>query len=48
MQVQLHDIAAYVSAYHVADGLIERFEALVIRSFANDLLNVRMKSLEDK
>jgi hypothetical protein len=48
VQVKLHDIAAYVSAYHVADGLIDRFEALVIRSFANDLLNMRMESLGDK
>ncbi|MCR0980861.1 hypothetical protein [Roseomonas populi] len=42
--VALHDIASYVSAYQVPDGLIGKLEALIVRSFANDLLNVRMEN----
>ena len=42
--VPLHDLAAYLSAYHVADGLIGELESLLIRGFANDLLNVRMEN----
>ncbi|WP_157476694.1 hypothetical protein [Lysobacter sp. Root690] len=41
--VPLHDIAAYFSAYEVPDRLIGKFEALIVRAFANDLLNVRME-----
>lgn len=41
--VPLHDLAAYISAYHVSDELIGELESLLIRSFANDLLNVRME-----
>jgi hypothetical protein len=43
--VALHDIAHYMSAYEVAEGLIGKFEALIVRTFANDLLNVRMETL---
>jgi hypothetical protein len=43
--VALHEIARYVSAYQVPTDLIGKFEALLIRSFANDLLNVRMEKL---
>ena len=43
--VPLHDIAHYLSAYHVADGLIGNVESLLIRGFANDLLNVKMENL---
>ncbi|MCB1087366.1 MAG: hypothetical protein KDM63_10000, partial [Verrucomicrobiae bacterium] len=42
-QVPLWEIARYFSAYEVADGLIEDVEALLVRSFANDLLNKRME-----
>jgi hypothetical protein len=42
--VPLHDLAAYLSAYHVVDGLIGELESLLIRAFANDLLNVRMEN----
>ncbi len=42
--VALHQIASYVSAYEVSDGLIGKFESLIVRSFANDLLNVRMEN----
>ena len=41
--VALHEIARYVTAYEVSTGLISKFEALIVRSFANDLLNVRME-----
>lgn len=42
--VPLHDLAAYLSAYHVAEGLMAELELLLIRGFANDLLNVRMEN----
>jgi len=41
--VPLHDLAAYFSAYYVADRMINVLEAMLIRSFANDLLNSRME-----
>lgn len=43
--VALHHIASYASAYEVPNGLIGKFEALIVRSFANDLLNVRMETI---
>jgi len=43
--VVLHEIASYMSAYAVADELINKLEALIVRAFANDLLNVRMPTL---
>ena len=42
--VNLDQIATYFSAYEVAYGLIGKFESLVVRAFANDLLNVRMET----
>lgn len=42
-QLRLNDIAAYVSAYEVDDPMINDLEALLVRGFANDLLNVRME-----
>lgn len=41
--VPLHELARYFSAYHVADGMVNDLEAMLIRSFANDLLNTRME-----
>ncbi len=41
--LKLHELAAFVSAYKVADAAIGVFEAVLVRSFANDLLNVRME-----
>lgn len=41
--IALHDVASYCSAYEVPDQLIGKFEALIVRAFANDLLNVRME-----
>lgn len=42
-QVPLWDLAVYFSAYDAADGMIEDVEALLVRSFANNLLNIRME-----
>lgn len=43
--VKLHDLATYFSAYEVEPPeLIGMFEALIIRAFANDLLNVKMEN----
>ena len=44
VNVRLHELAAYVSAYDVADGMIGDLESLLIRAFANDLLNKRMEN----
>lgn len=41
--VKLYDMAEYVSAYEVAVGLIDTIESILIRSFPNDLLNVKME-----
>jgi hypothetical protein len=41
--VPLHELASYFSAYDVTDSMIEDLEALLVRSFANDLLNIRME-----
>jgi hypothetical protein len=43
-EVPLWDIACYLSAYSVPPTLIGKLEALIVRSFANDLLNVRMEA----
>lgn len=43
-KVPLSDLAFYVSAYEVEDGMIDDLEAFLIRSFPNDLLNVRMEN----
>lgn len=41
--VPLHELACYFSAYDVSDGMINDLEAMLVRSFANDLLNKRME-----
>ena len=41
--VPLHEMASYVSAYRVVDEMVDSVEAMLVRSFANDLLNVRME-----
>jgi hypothetical protein len=41
--VPLHELASYFSAYRVSDGMIDELEALLVRSFANDLLNKKME-----
>ena len=37
-------MACYFSAYEVELGMIAAVEALLIRAFANDLLNARMET----
>lgn len=46
--VPLHELASYFSAYQVADGMINEVEAMLVRSFANDLLNKRMEKFGEK
>lgn len=46
--VRLHDMAAYFSAYEVVEGMISHLEALIVRGFANDLLNARMETFKTK
>ena len=46
--VPLHELAAYFSAYDVALGMINDLEALLVRSFANDLLNSRMEQFSSQ
>jgi len=41
--VPLHELATYFSAYEIADGMINEVEAMLVRSFANDLLNKKME-----
>jgi hypothetical protein len=42
--VALHAIASYMSAYEVDERMIGKIEALIVRAFANDLLNVKMEN----
>lgn len=46
--VPLHALAAYFSAYSVPDAMIDNLEALLVRSFANDLLNIKMEKFGKK
>lgn len=43
--VPLSELARYFSAYGVAEEAIKDVEALLIRGFPNDLLNIRMENL---
>lgn len=43
-QLELFDLARYFSAYDVDDGMIDDLEALMVRGFANNLMNVRMET----
>lgn len=43
LSVPIHELAAYFSAYAIDDSLIDEVESLLVRSFANDLLNIRME-----
>ena len=45
-KVFLHEIAVYVSAYEVGDGLIDNLEALLMRAFPNELTNARMETIK--
>lgn len=42
-EVPLHELAKYFSAYEVSDPMIAKVESLLVRGFANDLLNQRME-----
>lgn len=44
--VPLHELAAYFSAYNVPDAMINDLESMLVRSFANDLLNIRMEKFK--
>jgi hypothetical protein len=37
-------LATYFSAYQIVDGMVNKLEALLVRSFANNLLNKRMET----
>lgn len=43
VNVRLHELAEYVSAYEVADEMIGEIESLLIRAFPNDLLNKKIE-----
>ena len=43
--MKLYELAAYISAYMVADEMINELEALLVRVFPNDLLNKRIEKL---
>lgn len=43
IKLKLYDLAYYFSAYKVDDGMINDLEALLVRGFANSLLNIKME-----
>lgn len=43
INLKLHDLAAYISAFEVADTMVDDLEALLVRAFPNDLLNFKME-----
>ncbi len=45
INVRLHELAHYFSAYEVADEMIGDIESLLIRAFPNDLLNKKIENL---
>jgi len=45
-RIHLYELASYISAYKVAKPLIHNTEALLIRSFANDLYNMKMERMK--
>ena len=47
-QVKLYDLAHYFSAYEVAESMIPELEAMLVRGFANDLLNQRMERFDQQ
>jgi hypothetical protein len=47
-EVPLSDLARYITAFEVPREMIDPLEALLVRGFANDLLNVRMEYLRAK
>lgn len=43
-QLELAELSSYFSTYQVDDGMIDDLEALMVRGFANDLLNKKMET----
>lgn len=41
--LKLHDLAAYFSAYEIIPEMVDDLEALLVRAFPNDLLNLKME-----
>lgn len=41
--LKLHHLAAYFSAYEVLPEMVDDLEALLVRAFPNDLLNLKME-----
>jgi hypothetical protein len=48
IEVPIYELAAYFSAYYVVDGMIDELEALLVRSFANDLINIKMERFKQQ
>ena len=44
--VQLHGLAKYFSAYEVDPGMVHNIEALLIRAFADNLMNKKMETFK--
>ena len=44
----LHDLANYFSAYKIEKDLIDNIEAMLVRAFANTLLNIKMEKIKLK
>lgn len=44
--VQLHELAKYFSAYEVDPGMVHNIEALLIRAFADNLMNKKMETFK--
>jgi hypothetical protein len=42
-QLNISEFAAFVSIYEIEEGMIDDLEALLVRGFANDLLNRKME-----
>ena len=45
-ELQLNQLARYFSAYEVDSHMIDDVEAMLVRGFANDLLNKKMERFE--
>ncbi len=45
-EIQLNELAKYFSAYQVDDDMINEVEAMLVRGFANDLLNKKMERFQ--
>jgi hypothetical protein len=46
VSLELNELAYYFSAYAVTAGMIDDLEALLVRGFANDLLNIKMEKFD--